>query len=128
MDGDETGYIERYAAMCEIKQIEVGSTQPFLTIVLLKCACGKASYSAWHVSQEVRTQLVEYISRKLDLTDMSTILAGDIGMSFHYVASQAEKFSDQVEHCSLPKSALTLLGKHIGDPKLPHTVQDYSQN
>ena len=51
MDGNETGYIERYAAMCEIKQIEVDSTQPFLRIVLLKCVRGKDSYPAWHVSQ-----------------------------------------------------------------------------
>ena len=128
MGGNNTGYIERYAAVCEIQQIGIDTPSPFLRILLLKCARGKALYPAWHVTQETREQLVDYIASYMDLDDMTTVLAGDIGMSFQYLASHVDKFSDQVEHCSLPTSWLTLLCRHISTPALPHTVQDYAQN
>ena len=128
MGGDDTGHIERYAAVCELQHTGVNATQPLLRIVLLKCVRGKAVWFAWHVSQETRRQLVDCIAKYMALSDMTTVLAGDIGMTFNYMASQAHKFSDKVEHINLPNSAFTLLCRHAGEPKWSLTVQDYAQN
>ena len=55
MGGDDTGHIERYAAVCELQHTGVNATQPSLRIVSLKCVRGKAVWAAWHVTQETRT-------------------------------------------------------------------------
>ena len=128
MGGDGTGYIKRYAALCELRHTGVNGTQPLLKIVLLKCVRGKAQCEAWHVTQETRRQLVDWICECMELGDMPTVLVGDIGMSFHYLASVAEKFSEKLEHVNLPNSAFTLLYRHAGEAKWSHTVQDYAQN
>ena len=118
--------VERCCGMCEMIRINSDAGQLAVRLILLKCHRGKAQSVEWHINQETRRKVAEFIDANLEILDTPTLIVGDIGMRANYLLGQRSAHNESALIYNLSRDSQIALSTPV--PKATQQVRDLAQS